>query len=427
MEQEANLGKLASLEVLEAKLLLLKCRGRTQQQISLDLDIGTGIQKKREKAVGNEMRKVYKKLGFPSDMRRGEVQEENLKPYRELLNQHATTLESIDERWPPEWLLILLAQVEVEDIGEFEVEDIGEVEEERKEVEVEPELEEVSGEESAEEPPQDEIDAQPDSSLFEIEEPNGDGDGNGNGNGDGDGEVGEVGDGGRRNLWIGIIIGGVVIVCCIGILGAWQFYNWLNRQSTEIAAVTDIPPSPIPPPSDTPLPSFTSSVTLTPTETQSPTITLSPALTPTPTITHTPTIEPTWVQPGDDNLPLVFEGEYDLTAYAPRLMILNIDTKEGDKVAGTILFPDMGRITGWEGVIVHSFDDVTEQAKWYFIEEFGDEGTYIKEIRKWEIAGGGGMDGNYYFYISPTGNVTGVRYRHDLVRPEATIELYLSE
>ncbi len=152
------------------------------------------------------------------------------------------------------------------------------------------------------------------------------------------------------------------------------------------------------PPADTEVPPPTA----IPTETFTPTASYTPTITPTPTITHTPTITPTWVVPGDDNLPLTFEGTYKVPSYYPFDMKLYLEEKSGDRVSGKFQWPDRNnRFQGWEGIIVHDFGDVIEQSKWEQVEGFGSEGTYIKETRKWVISAGGGTDGNYYFYISP--------------------------
>lgn len=178
------------------------------------------------------------------------------------------------------------------------------------------------------------------------------------------------------------------------------------------------------PPADTEVPPPTA----IPTETFTPTITLTPTLTPTPTITHTPTITPTWVGPGDDNLPLTFEGTYKVPSYYPFDMKLYIEEKSGDNVSGKFQWPDRNnRFQGWEGIIVHDFGDVIEESKWEQVEGFGSEGTYIKETRKWVISAGGGIDGNYYFYISPEGRLTGLWFRRDDLTPEATVDLDFSE
>lgn len=193
----------------------------------------------------------------------------------------------------------------------------------------------------------------------------------------------------------------------------------LMSTSTQVVQVDPLTDTAVPiPPTDTSTPTITLSPTITPTPTNSPTPTESP----------TPTIAPTDVVVGPDNLPLKFEGEYKVPNYYPFDMTLYIEEKSGDRVSGKFQWPDRNnRFQGWEGNIVHDFGDVIEQSKWEQVDGFGSEGTYIKETRKWVISEGGGTDGNYYFYLSPTGRLTGVWFRHDRLTPEATIDLYISD
>jgi hypothetical protein len=238
----------------------------------------------------------------------------------------------------------------------------------------------------------------------------------------------------ERNVFalIGVI---VVLVVVIGFL-------LIQRacQRPPVVVVETVIASSTPPPTRTPEPTqdpgqvvppdteVPPPPTAIPTETLDPTITFTPTITPTPTTTHTPTITPTPIEPGDDNLPLTFEGTYKVPSYYPFDMKLYIEEKSGDRVSGKFQWPDRNnRFQGWEGIIVHDFGDVIEQSKWEQVEGFGSEGTYIKETRKWVISAGGGTDGNYYFYISPEGRLTGVWFRHDDLTPEATIDLDFSE
>ncbi len=102
-------------------------------------------------------------------------------------------------------------------------------------------------------------------------------------------------DSGRRNLWIGIIIGVGVIIGVCGCIAYYQLSPFIrsiaNIFSAPVAPIEEPAPVEVLPtltPTDTSLPTFTSTVTSTPTATETPTITLTPTL--TPTLTFTPTI-----------------------------------------------------------------------------------------------------------------------------------------
>ncbi|MFC1923634.1 hypothetical protein ACFLY4_10145, partial [Chloroflexota bacterium] len=194
---------------------------------------------------------------------------------------------------------------------------------------------------------------------------------------------------------------------------------------TRTPEPTQDPGQVVPPDTEVPPPS-----PAIPTETLNPTITFTPTIIPTPTTTLTPTITPTWVVPGDDNLPLKFEGTMTQPYFGTFPMIFYIEERNGDRVFGKTHYPELyNLIYGWEGIIVHDFGDIVEKSKWTQLDVFGSEGgTWIKETRRWNIQGThSATDGNYYLYISETGKVTGSWFRWNNVEPGPPFTLYVTE
>lgn len=238
----------------------------------------------------------------------------------------------------------------------------------------------------------------------------------------------------QRTFRIVGILGGVIVILIVVIL-VLLIQRACQPQAIPPAPATRVPTS-IPtstqveqvfPPPETAVP-IPPTVTPTPTITLTPTNTPTPTSSPTPTITPTPTIAPTIV--GLENLPLTFTGTYDEDVYWPEPMMIKIESKNGDAASGTFLFTDRGRVTGWEGNVVYNFDESAELARWLFVEGFDTDGIYIKVSNTWEIAGGGvgGSGDRYYFHISTTGIISGVRYRTlNRTTPSAIINLTLSE